>query len=125
MASLPPQADRPAGRQRPVRIRAGIQAEIDALRAELDALERGEDLDRSADVDMTDMYDEAHAIALQMERLITDIGQYGTMIERATAALDDPIDSNLAYRDRQRQMYADYQAAWDSQAAIRIAPSCG
>ncbi|WP_431231366.1 DUF3375 domain-containing protein [Mycolicibacterium psychrotolerans] len=99
----------------PVRIRAGIQAEIAALHAELDALERGEELDRSADVDMTDMYDEAHAIALQMERLITDIGQYGTMIERATAALDEPIDSNLAYRNRQRQMYADYQAAWDSQ----------
>lgn len=99
----------------PVRIRAGIQAEIDALQTELDALERGEDLDRASDVDMTDMYDEAHAIALQMERLITDIGQYGTMIERATAALDEPIDSNLAYRDRQRQMYADYQAAWDSQ----------
>ncbi|QEN17138.1 DUF3375 domain-containing protein [Mycolicibacterium sp. ELW1] len=99
----------------PIRIRAGIQAEIEALQAELDALERGEELDRSNDVDMTDMYDEAHAIALQMERLITDIGQYGTMIERATAALDEPIDSNLAYRDRQRQMYADYQAAWDSQ----------
>ena len=49
-----------------------------------------------------------------MERLITDIGQYGTMIEQATAALDEPIDSNLEYRERQRQMYADYQAAWDS-----------
>jgi hypothetical protein len=49
-----------------------------------------------------------------MERLITDIGQYGTMIEQATAALDEPIDSNTAYRDRQRQMYSDYQAAWDS-----------
>jgi hypothetical protein len=61
------------------------------------------------------VYDEARAIALQMERLITDIGQYGTMIERATAALDEPIDSNVEYRDRQRKMYADYQAAWDSQ----------
>ena len=50
-----------------------------------------------------------------MERLITDIGQYGTMIEQATAALDEPIDSNTEYRDRQRQMYTDYQAAWDSQ----------
>lgn len=107
----------------PDRIRAGLQAEIAALQAELDALEHGDgDLDDlgdfadcSADVDLTDVYDEAHAIALQMERLITDIGQYGTMIERATAALDEPIDSNLAYRDRQRQMYADYQAAWDSQ----------
>src|SRR4051794_41527989 len=38
------------------------------------------------------------------------------MIEQATAALDEPIDSNVEYRDRQRQrqMYTDYQAAWDS-----------
>ncbi|TGD90879.1 DUF3375 domain-containing protein [Mycolicibacterium sp. CH28] len=100
----------------PVRVRAGIEAEIAALQAELDKLDAGEDADYTpADTDMTDMYDEAHAIALQMERLITDIGQYGTMIEQATAALDEPIDSNLAYRDRQRQMYADYQTAWDSQ----------
>ena len=34
---------------------------------------------------------------------------------KATAALDEPIDTNVEYRDRQRQMYADYQAAWDSQ----------
>ncbi len=101
----------------PARIRAGIEAEIAALHAELDALDGDDPMaDRTpSDADMTDMYDEAHAIALQMERLITDIGQYGTMIEQATAALDEPIDSNLAYRDRQRQMYADYQAAWDSQ----------
>ncbi|MDT5331187.1 MAG: hypothetical protein QOF31_2484 [Mycobacterium sp.] len=39
-------------------------------------------------------HDAARAIALQMERLITDIGQCGTMIEQATAALDEPIDSN-------------------------------
>jgi Protein of unknown function (DUF3375) len=36
------------------------------------------------------------------------------MIEQATAALDEPIGSNVEYRDRQRQMYSDYQAAWDS-----------
>ncbi|MGE0218217.1 DUF3375 domain-containing protein [Mycolicibacterium sp.] len=95
----------------PARIRKSIEAEIAALHAELDELEAGQ---RPAP-DVTDAYDEAHAIALQMERLITDIGQYGTMIEQATAALDEPIDSNLEYRDRQRQMYADYQAAWDSQ----------
>jgi uncharacterized membrane protein len=103
----------------PDRIRASIEAEIAALHAELDALDGAlkEDLRGHApsDSDMTDTYDEAHAIALQMERLITDIGQYGTMIEQATAALDEPIDSNVEYRDRQRQMYADYQAAWDSQ----------
>ena len=94
----------------PVRIRAGIEAEIAALHAELDALDSGAAREQP-DADLTDDYDEAHAIALQMERLITDIGQYGTMIEQATAALDEPIDSNVEYRDRQRQMYADYQAA--------------
>ncbi|MEZ0339911.1 DUF3375 domain-containing protein [Mycobacterium sp. pV006] len=95
----------------PVRVRKHIEAEIASLQAELDNLEAG----RRPEPDVTDCYDEARAIALQMERLITDIGQYGTMIEQATAALDEPIDSNVAYRDRQRQMYADYQAAWDSQ----------
>jgi uncharacterized protein DUF3375 len=92
------------------RIRKSIEAEIEALHAELDELDKGD----RPQPDVTDAYDEAHAIALQMERLITDIGQYGTMLEQTTAALDEPIDSNLEYRDRQRQMYADYQAAWDS-----------
>jgi uncharacterized protein DUF3375 len=100
----------------PDRMRASIESEIAALRAALDALDHGGDDDViRPQPDLTDVYDEARAIALQMERLITDIGQYGTMIEQATAALDEPIDSNLEYRDRQRQMYADYQAAWDSQ----------
>lgn len=95
----------------PARIRKSIEAEIAALQAELDDLEAG----TRPEPDVTDAYDEARAIAMQMERLITDIGQYGSMIEQATAALDEPIDSNAEYRDRQRQMYADYQAAWDSQ----------
>lgn len=94
----------------PDRIRDGIEAEIAVLHAELDELDAG----LRPEPDITGMYDEARAIALQMERLITDIGLYGTMIEQATAALDDPIDTNIEYRDRQRQMYADYQAAWDS-----------
>jgi uncharacterized membrane protein len=103
----------------PDRIRASVEAEIASLHAELDALDRavqdGRDGHPRPEPDLTDVYDEARAIALQMERLITDIGQYGTMIEQATAALDEPIDSNLEYRDRQRQMYADYHVAWDSQ----------
>jgi len=99
----------------PDRMRASIESEIAALNAALDALDDGDDDVTRPELDLTDAYDEARAIALQMERLITDIGQYGTMIEQATAALDEPIDSNLEYRDRQRQMYADYQAAWDSQ----------
>nr|WP_218620672.1 DUF3375 domain-containing protein [Mycolicibacterium hippocampi] len=95
----------------PARIRKSIEGEIATLQAELDELDAGE----RPNPDLTDSYDEARAIALQMERMITDIGQYGTMIEQATAALDEPIDSNVEYRDRQRQMYTDYQAAWDSQ----------
>lgn len=95
----------------PARIRKQIEADIAALHQELDELDAG----RRPQPDVTDCYDEARAIALQMERLITDIGQYGSMIEQATAALDEPIDSNVEYRDRQRQMYSDYQAAWDSQ----------
>ena len=95
----------------PTRIRKSLEAEIEALHRELEELDAGE----RPQPDVTDAYDEAHAIALQMERLITDIGQYGTMLEQTTAALDEPIDSNVEYRDRQRQMYADYQAAWDSQ----------
>lgn len=98
----------------PARIRKSIEAQIAELHAELDDLDRGEEHSRSGP-ELTDAYDEARAIALQMERLITDIGQYGSMIEQATAALDEPIDSNVEYRDRQRRMYADYQAAWDSQ----------
>lgn len=95
----------------PARVRKHIEAEIASLHEELDQLDAGQ----RPQPDVTDCYDEARAIALQMERLITDIGQYGTMIEQATAALDEPIDSNVEYRDRQRQMYEDYQAAWDSQ----------
>ncbi|QLL09729.1 DUF3375 domain-containing protein [Mycobacterium vicinigordonae] len=95
----------------PARIRKQIEAEIDALHQQLDQLDAGQ----RPPPDVTDCYDEARAIALQMERLITDIGQYGSMIEQATAALDEPIGSNLEYRDRQRQMYSDYQTAWDSQ----------
>ena len=85
----------------PDRLRAGIEAEIAALHAELDALaDRPAAGPAATDAELTDSYDEARAIALQMERLITDIGQYGAMIEAATAALDEPIDTNTEYRDR-------------------------
>ena len=59
-----------------------------------------------------------------MERLITDIGQYGTMIEQATAALDEPIDTNTEYRDRQRQMYTTTRPPGTPRAATPTAPSC-
>src|SRR4029078_4849074 len=95
----------------PARIRKHFEAEIAAMHQEIDELDGGP----RPQPDVTDCYDEARAIALQMERLITDIGQYGAMIEQATAALDEPIDTNTEYRDRQRQMYTDYQHPGDSQ----------
>lgn len=94
----------------PARVRKSIEAQIAELRAALEALDAG----YRPEPDVTDCYDEARAIALQMERIITDIGQYGTMIEQATAALDEPIEDNADYRERQRRLYADYQAAWES-----------
>ena len=70
----------------PARIRKHIEAEIAALHEELDDLDAGQ----RPQPDVTDCYDEARAIALQMERLITDIGQYGTLIEQATSAVHSP-----------------------------------
>ena len=55
----------------PTRIRKHIDAEIAARHVELDQLDAGQ----RPQPDVTDCYDEARAIALQMERLITDIGQ--------------------------------------------------
>ncbi|BBZ20874.1 hypothetical protein MGAD_52090 [Mycolicibacterium gadium] len=81
----------------PPRIREHIEAEIAELHEELDQLDAGQ----RAAPDVTGCYDEARPIALQMERLIIDISQYGTMIEQATAALDEPIDSNCPRRTRQ------------------------
>lgn len=48
----------------PARIRKHIESEIEALRRELDELDAGE----RPEPDVTDAYDEARAIALQMER---------------------------------------------------------
>jgi len=55
----------------PARIRKHIEAEITARHVELDQLDAGQ----RPQPDITDRYDQARAIALQMERLITDIGR--------------------------------------------------
>ncbi|PRC62290.1 DUF3375 domain-containing protein, partial [Mycobacterium sp. ITM-2017-0098] len=49
----------------PARIRKSIEAEIEALHQELDELDKG-DRRTFSEPDVTDAYDEAHAIALQM-----------------------------------------------------------
>ena len=95
----------------PDRIREDIAHQIDELDAELVELNEG----RRRPLDLRGAEDEARAIAYQMEQIIGDIGQYGAMLDRITTALlDDPHDSDLAYRDRQRQMFDDYELLLES-----------
>ncbi|MFW0794902.1 DUF3375 domain-containing protein [Gordonia sp. CPCC 205515] len=95
----------------PDQIREEIEHQIEELDAELADLDAGV----RPEPDFRTAEDEARAIAYQMEQVITDIGQYGSMLDRITTALiDDPNDSDLAYRDRQRQMFDDYEALLES-----------
>ncbi|MEE4025327.1 DUF3375 domain-containing protein [Gordonia sp. PKS22-38] len=95
----------------PGQIRDEIEHQITELDAELAELDAG--LRRPPDLRFAE--DEARAIAYQMEQIVSDIGQYGAMLDRITTALlDDPHDSDLAYRDRQRQMFDDYEALLES-----------
>lgn len=95
----------------PDQLREDITHQIGQLDAELADLDAGH---RRAP-DLVAAEDEARAIAYQMEQIVSDIGQYGSMLDRITTALlDDPNDSDLAYRDRQRQMFDDYEALLES-----------
>ncbi|MDH3048663.1 DUF3375 domain-containing protein [Gordonia alkanivorans] len=95
----------------PETIRLELETQMSDLDAELADLEAG----RRPPVDLRVAEDSARAIGYQMEQIISDIGQYGTMLDRITTALlDDPGDSDLAYRDRQRQLFDDYEALLQS-----------
>ncbi|GAB18443.1 hypothetical protein GOEFS_054_00570 [Gordonia effusa NBRC 100432] len=95
----------------PQQIRDEIESQIHDLDVELADLEAGV----RPEPDLAAAQDEARAIAYQMEQIISDIGQYGAMLDRITTQLlDDPNDSDLAYRDRQRQMFDDYEALLES-----------
>lgn len=95
----------------PTQIREDLEYQISELDAELADLDAG----LRPEPDLRVAEDEARAIAYQMEQIITDIGQYGSMLDRITTALlDDPHDSDLAYRDRQRQMFDDYETLLES-----------
>ncbi|NMO00403.1 DUF3375 domain-containing protein [Gordonia sp. TBRC 11910] len=92
-----------------------IREEIESARHELDLELADLDAGVRPEPDMSAAHDEARAIAYQMEQIISDIGQYGALLDRITTALlDDPGDSDLAYRDRQRQMFDDYEALLES-----------
>lgn len=95
----------------PEQIREQIEMQRGELDAELADLDAG--VRREPDLRLAE--DEVRVLAYQMEQIITDIGQYGSMLDRITTALiDDPRDSDLAYRDRQRQMFDDYEALLES-----------
>ncbi|MGV0744000.1 DUF3375 domain-containing protein [Mycolicibacterium sp. XJ870] len=95
----------------PDRIRIDLEAQIDQLRAELDALDQG----RRPAPNPLDAEDEARAIALQMEQIVSDIGQYGSMLNRITTRLlDASADTDLGYRERQRQLFDDYESLFAS-----------
>ncbi|MHC9296120.1 DUF3375 domain-containing protein [Mycobacterium sp. LTG2003] len=95
----------------PERIRADIEQEIEKLQAELDAIDDG----RRPEPNPLDVEDEARAIALQMEQIISDIGQYGSMLNRITTRLlDSSADTDLGYRERQRQLFDDYESLFAS-----------
>ena len=95
----------------PGQIREEIEHQISELDAELADLDAG----RRRRPDLRSAEDEARAIAYQMEQIVSDIGQYGAMLDRITTQLlDDPHDSDLAYRDRQRRLFDDYEALLES-----------
>lgn len=93
----------------PDRIRADIIGQISTLNDELERLERGEWIRP----DLVDVEDEARAIAVQMEQVISDIGRYGARLNRITAQLLDAGDEDV-YRDRQRQLFDDHEKAFES-----------
>ena len=95
----------------PARIRADIELQIEQLFTQLDEIDQG----RRPEPNLLDVEDEARTIALQMEQVISDIGQYGSMLNRITTRLlDDPGDTDVAYRDRQRQLFSDFESLFES-----------
>jgi hypothetical protein len=94
----------------PNQIRADIEARIQHLYDELDELERGE---RPAP-DIIDIEDEASAVALQMEQVIANIGQYGVIANRITRQLIDPDESDQGYRQRQQRLFDDHDSMFAS-----------
>ena len=91
----------------PARIRKHIEAEIAARHVELDQLDAGQ----RPQPDVTDCYDEARAIALQMERLITDIGQKHPFTTPPTRNTNDPMLT--LYRDTFASQAAKDQPIYD------------
>ena len=105
----------------PARIRKHIEAEIATLHEELDQLEAG----RRPQPDATDCYNEGSAIALQMERLITDIGQYGTIIRKPPPPSTTRSTPTSSTATGSARCIPTTRRRGILRAATATAPSCG
>lgn len=95
----------------PERLRNDLDERIAELQRQRDDLDAG----LRPDPNLLDLEDEAKAIGRQMEQVIADIGRYGTMQNRITTGLLSELgDSDLDFRDRQRKLFTDYDALYES-----------
>lgn len=95
----------------PERLRNDLDERIAELQRQRDALDGGV----RPEPDMLDLEDEAKAISMQMEQVIADIGRYATMQNRITTGLlSESGDTDAEFRDRQRKLFTDYDALYES-----------
>jgi hypothetical protein len=95
----------------PERLRNDLDERIAELQRQRDDLDAG----LRPDPNLLDLEDEAKAIGRQMEQVIADIGRYATMQNRITTGLLSELgDSDLDFRDRQRKLFTDYDALYES-----------
>ena len=95
----------------PERVRADIEAQIEALFQRLAELDEG----RRPDPDMLNLTDEAQSIALQMEQIINDVVRYGSMQNEITTGLISGIEeSDSEFRERSVRMFSDYNDLFTS-----------
>jgi hypothetical protein len=95
----------------PERVRADIEAQIEALYAQLEELDAG----NRPEPNLVNLTDEASSIAQQMEQVINDIVRYGGMQNDITTGLINGVeDSDTEFRERAHRMFSDYKSLYSS-----------
>lgn len=95
----------------PERVRADIEAQIEALYQLLQELDEG----RRPEPNMLNLTDEAQSIALQMEQVINDVVRYGSMQNEITTGLISGVEeSDSEFRERSGRMFSDYNELFNS-----------
>ncbi len=95
----------------PQRVRADIEAQIEALYQLLEELDEG----RRPEPNMLNLTDEAQSIALQMEQVINDVVRYGSMQNEITTGLISGVEeSDSEFRERSGRMFSDYNELFNS-----------